>query len=106
MGINGHDGEHRVSFPGGVERWVDGQHIGGEKTGYASKLTRQECESAAKDAEIAALRQRCGRLRELFDATIDCQSDESTDKDWLRRDIAYAKCIKHNDLDEKEPTDG
>lgn len=61
---------------------------------------------AAKDAEIAALRQRCGRLRELFDATIDCQSDESTDKDWLRRDIAYAKCIKHNDLDEKEPTDG
>jgi len=57
-----------------------------------------ESEIARLAAEVSTLRERCGRLVELYDATLDTLSDEASRYDLLRRDRAHAECVKHNDL--------
>jgi len=81
---------------------------------YAAKLTKCEAEVARLTAELAAMRERCERLRELYDATIDTMSDfewrtqaEADDKDHRRWNIALTDCKAHNDLTPpKETSDG
>lgn len=74
---------------------------------YAAKLTKCEAEISLLTAELAAMRERCERLRELYDATIDTMSDEADDKDHRRWNIALTDCKAHNDLTPpKETSDG
>jgi len=77
---------------------------------YAAKLTKCEAEISRLTAELAAMRERCERLRELYDATIDTMSDEADDKYHRRHrrwNIAFTDCKAHNDLTPpKETSDG
>lgn len=59
---------------------------------------RREAEADALRAKLSAAEARIGRLQELVDAMQDKHTDEATDRDSMRCDIAYVKCIKFDDL--------
>lgn len=91
----------RAQKPWSVTIVADGEHSRCEviDIGHADRILLVRCDEVDRlTAEVSTLRERCGRLVELYDATLDTLSDEASRYDLLRRDRAHAECVKHNDL--------